>query len=79
MKFLPDNQLPIALSRFLEAQGVVSQHVVDIHLEEATNQEIWHYAKEQDYTLVLKLTSTILFSIILLEHALKIINEIMKL
>jgi predicted nuclease of predicted toxin-antitoxin system len=54
VKFLVDNQLPMALSRFLEAQGIVSQHVMDVHLDEATAQEIWHYAKEQNYTLVSK-------------------------
>jgi predicted nuclease of predicted toxin-antitoxin system len=45
MKFLIDNQLPIALSRWLSAQGVESSHVLDIHLDEVSDRQIWQYAK----------------------------------
>jgi predicted nuclease of predicted toxin-antitoxin system len=30
MKFLVDNQLPIALSRFLEGEGLQARHVIDV-------------------------------------------------
>jgi predicted nuclease of predicted toxin-antitoxin system len=38
MKFLVDNQLPIALSRWLQNQGMVSYHVLEIYLDEATDK-----------------------------------------
>jgi predicted nuclease of predicted toxin-antitoxin system len=41
MKFLIDNQLPIALSRWLSAQGVESCQVLDIHLDEVSDHQIW--------------------------------------
>jgi predicted nuclease of predicted toxin-antitoxin system len=54
MKFLIDNQLPIALSRWLSAQGVESYHVLDIHLDEASDHQIWQYAKTQEAVIVTK-------------------------
>jgi hypothetical protein len=41
MKFLVDNQLPLALARFLSANGIESQHVLDIGLDAASDQTIW--------------------------------------
>ena len=46
MKLLVDNQLPSALARFLSANGVESQHVLDIGLDAASDQTIWEYARE---------------------------------
>jgi len=40
MKFLIDNQLPVALSRFLQAQGLESRHVMELGLDEASDLEI---------------------------------------
>ncbi len=37
MKLLVDNQLPSALARFLSANGVESQHVLDIGLDAASD------------------------------------------
>ena len=54
MKFLIDNQLPIALARFLESKGFDSIHVVDIHLDEASDIDIWEYAKQHDCVIVSK-------------------------
>jgi len=54
MKFLVDNQLPIALSRFLESEGLQARHVVDVQLDEASDRKIWQYAKTHDYTIVSK-------------------------
>ena len=35
MKFLIDNQLPIALNQFFESEGVKACHVMDVQLDEA--------------------------------------------
>ncbi len=51
---LVDNQLPIALSRFLSAQGFESVHVMDVGLDETGDREIWDYATLHDYTIVSK-------------------------
>ncbi len=40
MKFLIDNQLPLALSRFLQAQGLESRHVMDLGLDEVAERII---------------------------------------
>lgn len=54
MKFLIDNQLPIALSRFFQAQGLESRHVIELGLDEVSDLEIWQYAKTEDYVIVSK-------------------------
>ncbi len=54
MKFIIDNQLPIALSRFLESCGVTACHVMDVQLDEASDREIWQYAKTYGYTIISK-------------------------
>ena len=47
MKFLVDNQLPIALSRFLESEGLQARHVVDVQLDEASDRKIWQYRRSE--------------------------------
>jgi predicted nuclease of predicted toxin-antitoxin system len=54
MKFIVDNQLPIALSRFLASEGLEACHVMDVELDEASDHEIWEYAKMHGYTIVSK-------------------------
>jgi len=54
MKFLVDNQLPVALSRFLQSQNVAALHVLDVQLDEASDREIWQYAKLNDLTIISK-------------------------
>jgi len=54
MKFLVDNQLPVALSRFLQSQNVTALHVLDVQLDEASDREIWQYAKLNDLTIISK-------------------------
>ena len=54
MKFLVDNQLPIALSHFLESEGLQANHVMDVKLDEASDREIWQYAKTHDYIIISK-------------------------
>lgn len=54
MKFLVDNQLPVALSRFLEAKKLESIHVLDVGLDKASDQDIWHYAQTHELIVVSK-------------------------
>jgi len=63
VKFLVDNQLPVALARFLEANGVESRHVLDLGLDEANDRTIWAYAKANGFTVVSKDEDFLHFSI----------------
>ena len=54
MKFLIDNQLPIALSRFLASRGCDCQHVEDAGLGKASDTEIWRYANENELVVISK-------------------------
>ena len=54
MRFLVDNQLPIALARFLHAQGHDAEHVLDLRMDEADDSAVWAYAIAQQRTLVTK-------------------------
>ena len=47
MKFLVDNQLPLALARFLIAHGSDCQHVIQLGMDEAGDVEVWNYATAQ--------------------------------
>jgi predicted nuclease of predicted toxin-antitoxin system len=54
VKFLVDNQLPAALTRFLTAQGEEAHHVLDLGLAQVTDAEIWRHAMENRMVLVSK-------------------------
>jgi predicted nuclease of predicted toxin-antitoxin system len=54
VRFLIDNQLPVALARFLSSSGSDSLHVLDIGLAQASDSEIWRYAAERQFVLVSK-------------------------
>ncbi len=54
MRFLVDNQLPVALARFIEGKGFESRHVLDLQLDTATDREIWNYAKKNEFIVVSK-------------------------
>ena len=54
MNFLIDNQLPIALSRFLAARGHNAVHVLEVALAEARDEEIWAYASTRKMALISK-------------------------
>ena len=54
MTLLVDNQLPLALARFLAINDWVCIHVQDVGLETADDQTIWQYAKERGLTIVTK-------------------------
>lgn len=41
MKFLVDNQLPVALARWLADIGEQAEHVLDLGLDQAADSEIW--------------------------------------
>jgi predicted nuclease of predicted toxin-antitoxin system len=54
VKFLVDNQLPGALARFCQSVGHVSRHVLDLHMEERSDAEIWEFAKTEHSIVVSK-------------------------
>jgi predicted nuclease of predicted toxin-antitoxin system len=54
VKFLVDNQLPMALARFLASRGVDCQHVLDIELGGAADAAIWDYASRNDCVVISK-------------------------
>ena len=54
MKFLVDNQLPVALARYLTSRGYECEHVEDAHLDRASDAEIWQYASQRGCVVVSK-------------------------
>lgn len=54
MSLLVDNQLPVALARYLGTHGWGCVHVRDVGLDEASDQDIWEYAKASSLTIVTK-------------------------
>jgi predicted nuclease of predicted toxin-antitoxin system len=54
VKFLVDNQLPEALSRFLTSLGCDCVHVMEIGFGEAPDVDIWRYACESGRIVVTK-------------------------
>ena len=54
MRFLVDNQLPIALAKWLLAKGFETDHVLDIGLDSAPDTEIWNRGIAEDRIVVSK-------------------------
>ncbi|MGZ8190407.1 MAG: DUF5615 family PIN-like protein [Methylococcaceae bacterium] len=54
MRFLVDAQLPPALTRMIAANHFEAEHVYDVELGEATDTEIWEYAKKTQATIITK-------------------------
>ncbi len=54
MKLLVDNQLPLALARFLAASGFDCQHVQDIGMGATDDRVIWKHAKTHGVVIVTK-------------------------
>ncbi|HEV2327384.1 MAG TPA: DUF5615 family PIN-like protein [Verrucomicrobiae bacterium] len=54
MNFLVDNQLPEALCNFLATQGHRSSHVLSLQMDQASDREIWDYAKNGNWLIVTK-------------------------
>lgn len=51
MNFIIDNQLPVALARYLTAAGLSCIHVQDVKLDASEDIDIWLYAKERGGSL----------------------------
>ncbi|MGE9266594.1 MAG: DUF5615 family PIN-like protein [Verrucomicrobiales bacterium] len=54
MQILVDAQLPPALARFLCDQGHEASHVIDLGMEAATDDQIWHYAIKNELIIMTK-------------------------
>ena len=54
MKFLIDNQLPHGLVNYFQSHGIQSSHVIQHNLDEATDHEIWAFAREYGWTIITK-------------------------
>jgi predicted nuclease of predicted toxin-antitoxin system len=54
MRFLVDNQLPVALARWLVSVGMQAEHVLDLGLEQASDSAIWALAIAQGSIVVSK-------------------------
>ena len=54
MTLLVDNQLPVALARYLAINGWECNHVQDVGLERADDRTIWLYSKERGLTIITK-------------------------
>lgn len=47
MRFLVDNQLPVAVARWLAGKGMEADHVLDLGLDKAGDSTIWALAISQ--------------------------------
>jgi predicted nuclease of predicted toxin-antitoxin system len=54
VKFLVDNQLPVALARDLQTRGFDCQHVLEVGLAEASDTEVCRYADQQGRVIISK-------------------------
>ena len=52
--FLVDEQLPVALARWLTGLGFVAEHVSDVGLRSGQDRAIWDYAKLHGRTIITK-------------------------
>jgi len=53
-RFLVDNQLPVALARWLEAQGTAAEHVLALDLAQSPDQAIWEMAASTGAVIISK-------------------------
>ena len=54
MKFLVDNQLPVALAHFLNSLGQDALHVLDLKMDESDDVHIWNYAAAEGRAIISK-------------------------
>ncbi len=54
MKFIVDNQLPVALAEYLRDRGFDCQHVLEAGLGNATDSDICRHAERQDRIIISK-------------------------
>ena len=52
MRIIVDDQLPVALARWIAAQGVDGKHVSDVGLSGHPDLEIWNFAKRETFVIV---------------------------
>ena len=53
-RFVIDNQLPVALARWLAARGHVAEHALELNLAQAPDRLLWQYAAQHEATIVTK-------------------------
>jgi len=53
-RFLVDNQLPAALTRWLRDKGQEAEHVLDLNLGQSPDTQIWQRAAELGAVIVTK-------------------------
>jgi predicted nuclease of predicted toxin-antitoxin system len=54
MIYLIDNQLPVGLSKYLQTHGLSASHVCECGLDQASDEQIWNYAKIHNCAIVSK-------------------------
>lgn len=54
MKWLIDAQLPPALARYISSKGEDAMHVVDLHMMESPDHQIWQLALNEKRIIVTK-------------------------
>ena len=54
MRWIIDAQLPPALARLLDQRGHKAEHVGDVALREADDNEIWQWALDHDAVIITK-------------------------
>ncbi len=54
MKFIVDNQLRLALARYLRDRGFDCQHVLEAGLGDAIDSDIWRHAELQERIIISK-------------------------
>lgn len=54
MRFLVDDQLPLALARWITTRGCPAEHVCEIGLTGKPDREIWAFAKSNGATIISK-------------------------
>ena len=54
MRFLVDEQLPVALARWISARGHDAQHVTDVGLGGMPDSALWDWAQSSSAAIVTK-------------------------
>jgi predicted nuclease of predicted toxin-antitoxin system len=52
VKFLVDNQLPLALARALKEKGFDCEHVFELGMDQTADANIWRYAISKDRVVI---------------------------
>lgn len=54
MRFLIDNQLPVALCGWLQERGQDAEHVLQVGLAQGKDTPVWRYAQEKESVIITK-------------------------